>query len=92
MFISSAIYDTKLAKEALQNWPDSHKNLAAQAYWVAYCAAGGGFVVTADLKTECAMGIGFTDKDPKWSFKLQFRDMPEVYLKLMKSGYSKKFC
>jgi abequosyltransferase len=92
LFISSAIYDTKLAQEALQNWPDSHLNLAAQAYWVAYCAAGGGFVVTADLKTECAMGIGFTDKDPRWSFKLQFRDIPEVYLKLMKSGYSKKFC
>jgi abequosyltransferase len=92
LFISAVIYHTKLLKEALGSWEDTAKNLASQAYWVAYCAAAGSFIVTSNLHTECAMGIGFTDKDPQWTFKMQFIYIPEVYLKLMKAGYSKKFC
>jgi abequosyltransferase len=38
------------------------------------------------------MAIGFADKDPKWTLKMQFICIPEVFLKLMKTGYSKKFC
>lgn len=92
LFISAAIYHTKLLQEALQSWQDAAKNLASQAYWMAYCAAGGSFIVTSNLHTECTMGIGYTDKDPQWTFKMQFICIPEVYLKLMKTGYSKKFC
>lgn len=66
--------------------------MASQAYWAAYCASKGSFIVTPTKHTECAMGIGFTDKDPQWSFKLLFMAIPEVYLKLMRVGYSKDFC
>lgn len=92
LFISSAVYRTQLVHKALSLWPDSAKNLASQAFWVAYCAARGSFIVTPTLYTECAMGIGFTDKDPQWTFKMMYRGIPEVYLRLMKSGYSKRFC
>lgn len=92
LFISSAVYKTKLVHRAFKTWPDSAKNMASQAYWVAYCAARGSFIVTPNLFTECAMGIGFTDKDPKWMFNLIYRGIPEVYIRLMKAGYSRKFC
>jgi abequosyltransferase len=92
LFISAAIYHTELLKEALQSWQYASKNLASQAYWLAYCAAGGSFIVTSNLHTECAIGNSYTDTDPQWMFKMQFLYIPEVYLKLMKIGYSKKFC
>lgn len=92
LFISSAIYKTKLLHKAFLTWPESSKNLASQAFWVAFCAARGQFIVTSFLHTECAMGIGFTDKDPQWMFKMVFREIPDVYLRLMKTGYSRLFC
>jgi len=92
LFITSAVYNTKLLHKAFLTWPESAKNLASQAYWVAFCAARGKFIVTPILYTECAMGIGFTDKDPQWIFKMIFRAIPEVYMRLMKSGYSRRFC
>lgn len=92
LFITSAVYNTKLLHKAFQTWPEASKNLASQAFWVAFCAARGRFIVTPLLYTECAMGIGFTDKDPQWMFKMIFREIPEVYLRLMKSGYSRRFC
>ena len=92
LFISSVVYRTEHVKNALASWPDSAKNLASQAYWVAFCAVHGSFIVTPKLYTECAMGIGFTDKDPQWMFKMAFMGIPEVYLKLMKVGFSRRFC
>lgn len=92
LFISSAVYRTKLVHRAFASWPNSAKNLASQAFWVAYCAARGSFIVTPTLYTECAMGIGFTDKDPKWIFNIVYRAIPEVYIRLMKAGYSRRFC
>ena len=92
LFISSVVYRTKFVKKALLEWPDSNKNLAAQAFWVAYCAARGNFIITSTLYTECTMGIGFTDKDPQWTFKMRYRDLPEVYRRLMMHGYDKTFC
>ncbi|HET6542086.1 MAG TPA: glycosyltransferase [Chryseolinea sp.] len=92
LFITSAVYNTKLLHKAFQTWPESAKNLASQAFWVAFCAARGRFIVTPSLYTECAMGIGFTDKDPQWIFKMIFSAIPDVYLRLMKSGYSRRFC
>ena len=91
LFISSAVYRAEYAQEALSLWPESHANLAGQAFWVGYTAACGSFIVTPQLFTECAMGIGFTDKDPQFGFKIRF-GLAEVYLKLMQSGYSRKFC
>jgi abequosyltransferase len=92
LFISSAVYRTELLHKAFRTWPESAKNLASQAFWVAFCAARGRFIVTPFLYTECAMGIGFTDKDPQWMFKMIFREIPDVYLRLMKTGYSRSFC
>ena len=92
LFVSSAIYKTKLLHKAFLTWPESTKNLASQAFWVAFCAARGRFIVTPFLYTECAMGIGFTDKDPQWMFKMIFREIPDVYLMLMRTGYSRRFC
>lgn len=92
LFISNAIYNTKLVKEALISWPNSSDNLAAQAYWVAYCAARGSFIVTPTRHTETAMGIGCTDLDKHWHLKIKFTCVPEVYLRLMLAGYSRVFC
>lgn len=92
LFISSAVYDTKLVQQSLQIWQNSHTNLAAQAYWTGYCAAMGDFLVTRQKYTECSLGIGFTDKDAQWTFKMQFMGIPEVYLRLLRVGYSSQFC
>ncbi|HMG92566.1 MAG TPA: glycosyltransferase family 2 protein [Chryseolinea sp.] len=92
LFISSAVYRTDLVHQAFAVWPDSANNMASQAFWVAYCAARGSFIVTSTLFTECAMGIGFTDKDPKWTLTIAYRAIPEVYIRLMRSGYSRRFC
>lgn len=92
LFISSVVYRTEFAHNALLAWPNSNRNLAAQAFWVAYCAARGSFIITSKIYTECAMGIGFTDKDPKWTFKMRYIDFPEVFRRLMIHGYDKTFC
>ncbi len=92
LFISAAIYQTRLLQQALQSWQDAGRNLTSQAYMTAYCAASGSFIVTKDVYTECTMGNGFTDKDPQWTFKIQFIDIPEVYVKLMKANFSPTFC
>jgi len=92
LFISSAVYRTSLIKKAFLSWRDSAKNVASQAYWVAFCAARGRFIVTPSLHTEYAMGIGSPDNDPKRIFKMIFCGIPDVYLKLMRSGYSRRFC
>ena len=89
-FLCSLSY--QFVQKAFLTWPDSAKNVASQAYWVAFCAARGRFIVTPSLYTEYAMGIGFTDKDPQWIFKMIFHGIPDVYLRLMRSGYSKRFC
>ena len=91
-FISSAVYCTKLLKKAFLAWPDSAKNLASQTFWMAFCAARGSFLVTPPLYTECTTRIGFTGRDPKWIFKMIFYWVPDVYLRLMQSGYSRRFC
>jgi abequosyltransferase len=89
---ASAVYRTKLLKKAFLAWPDSAKNLASQTFWMAFCAARGSFIVTPPLYTECATGIGITGRDPKWIFKMIFYSIPDVYLRLMQSGYSRRFC
>ena len=91
-FISSAVYRTKLLKTAFLAWPDSAKNMASQTFWMAFCAARGSFIVTPPLYTESATSIGFIGKDPKWIFKMIFYWIPDVYLRLMESGYSRRFC
>lgn len=92
LFISSAVYRTNLIKKAFLTWRDSAKNVASQAYWVAFCAARGRFIVTPSVYTEYATGTGSPDNDPKRIFKMIFCGIPDVYLKLMRLGYSRRFC
>lgn len=90
--ISSAVYRTKLVKKAFLAWPDSAKNLASQAYWVAFCAARGSFIVTPSLYRGYAVASEFKDADRRRKFKMIFCGIPDVYLRLMRLGYSRRFC
>jgi abequosyltransferase len=92
LVISSAVYRTSLLRKAFLTWPDSARNGASQAYWVAFCAARGRFIVTPSVYTEYAMGTGSPDNDPQWIFNMIFYGIPDVYLRLMQSGYSRRFC
>jgi abequosyltransferase len=92
LFITATIYRTEIVQRALQQWPSSCTNLASQAYWTGFCAAHGNVIVTKDTYLECTMHASYLERDPKLSLMMQFIYIPEIYLKLLQIGYSKKFC
>ncbi|MBD2439684.1 glycosyltransferase family A protein [Nostoc sp. FACHB-110] len=92
LFMTATVYKTALAKRALQQWPSSCKNLAAQAYWTGFCALNGSVIVTKDNYLECTMHASYLEQDPKWSIMMRFSYIPEVYVKLLEIGYAKSFC
>lgn len=92
LFMTATVYKTKLVQRALQQWPSSHINLAAQAYWTSFCAVSGSVIVTQDTYLECTMHASSLEKDPKWSIMMRYVYIPEVYVKLLEIGYSPKFC
>ncbi|MBD2499571.1 glycosyltransferase family 2 protein [Anabaena azotica] len=92
LFMTATVYKTKLVQRALQQWPSSHINLAAQAYWTSFCAVNGSVIVTQDTYLECTMYASSLGKDPKWSIMMRYLYIPEVYAKLLELGYSPKFC
>lgn len=92
LFMTATVYKTKLVQRALQQWPSSHINLAAQAYWTSFCAVNGSVIVTKDTYLECTMYASSLGKDPKWSIMMRYLYIPEVYAKLLEIGYSPKFC
>ncbi|MGI8504906.1 MAG: glycosyltransferase family 2 protein [Hassallia sp.] len=92
IFMTATIYRTELAKSALQNWSSSCTNLASQAYWTGFCAAHGSVIVTKDTYLECTLFASSLEQDPKWSLRMQYTHIPEIYAKLLKIGYSKVFC
>ena len=92
LFMTATVYKTKLVQRALQQWPSSHLNLAAQAYWTSFCAVNGSVIVTKDTYLECTMHASSLEKDPKWSIMMRYVYIPEVYAKLLELGYSPKFC
>lgn len=92
IFMTATIYRTELVKSALQNWSSSCTNLASQAYWTGFCAAHGSVIVTKDIYLECTLFASSLEQDPKWSLRMQYTYIPEIYTKLLKIGYSKTFC
>ncbi|MEH2109593.1 glycosyltransferase family 2 protein [Nostoc sp.] len=92
IFLTATIYRTDLVKCALQNWQDAENNWISLAYLAGYCAANGTVIVTKDTFLECVVGVSYWQKEPKSALLMQYKHIPEVILKLEKSGYSKQFC
>lgn len=91
MFISSAVYRTELVQSAIQKWSTSLNNWIAQVYWTGYCAAHGSVLITKDTYMECTIGVSYWQKDPKHALMMQYKNTPEVILKLKEIGYSDAF-
>ncbi|MEH2027762.1 glycosyltransferase family 2 protein [Nostoc sp.] len=92
IFLTATIYRTDLVKYALQNWQDAENNWISLAYLAGYCAANGRVIVTKETYLECIVGVSYWQKEPKSALLMQYKHIPEVILKLEKSGYSKQFC
>ncbi|MBG1270055.1 glycosyltransferase family 2 protein [Nostoc sp. WHI] len=92
IFLSATVYRTDLIKRALQSWPDAENNWISLAYLAGYCAANGIVIVTKETYLECIVGVSYWQKEPKSALLMQYKHIPEVILKLEKSGYSKQFC
>jgi glycosyltransferase involved in cell wall biosynthesis len=91
IFITSTIYRTDLVQAALKKWPDSVKNWGGQAYWTGLCATFGKVIVSKENYVECIINDSHWQKDPRSSFNIRYRDIPEVYIKLRELGYSQTF-
>ncbi|MBE9069779.1 glycosyltransferase family 2 protein [Leptolyngbya cf. ectocarpi LEGE 11479] len=87
---SAQIYRTDLAQKALEEWQAGLDNLAVQVYVTGYCAKYGGAQVTKDAFIECSLGNHFFVDDRAVSLKMTFSDVPSVYQRLVKIGYSKE--
>lgn len=87
---SAQIYRTDLAQKALEEWPSGLDNLAVQVYVTGYCANYGGAQVTKDAFIECSLGNHFFVDDKAVSLKMTFSDVPNVYQRLVRLGYSKE--
>ena len=92
IFLTATVYRTDLVKRALQDWPDAENNWISLAYLAGYCAANGRVIVTKETYLECIVGVSYWQKEPKSALLMQYKHIPEVILKLEKSGYSKQFC
>ncbi|MCC5652720.1 glycosyltransferase [Nostoc sp. XA013] len=92
IFLTATVYRTDLVKRALQNWQDAENNWISLAYLAGYCAANGSVIVTKETYLECIVGVSYWQKEPKSALLMQYKHIPEVILKLEKSGYSKQFC
>lgn len=91
-FLSASIYQVDLIKRALEIWPDAINNWLCLAYLAGYCAANGQVIVTKETYLECIVGVSYWQKDPKSALLMQYKDIPEVIIKLQENGYSRQFC
>ncbi len=92
IFLTATIYKTEEVKQALLYWPEAENNWIFLAYLAGYCAARGRIIVTTDNFMECVVGVSYWQKEPKSALLMQYKDMPEVIIKLEETGYSKQFC
>lgn len=90
-FMTSQVYQTKAAQQALQEWTNSENNREGQIYWTAFCALQGSVKITKDVYVQYACGMN-SIVDAKLWLKMRYSDLPEVYVKLMELGYSQKLC
>lgn len=89
---TALVYRTDLAQCALREWPTGLSNTGVQIYITGFCALHGSVKVTKDIYLECATGTHFWKEDNKIRVSFRYAEMPEVYVKLMEIGYSKKVC
>lgn len=92
IFLTATIYKTEEVKQAFDYWPEASDNWIFLAYLAGYCAARGRIIVTTDNFMECVVGVSYWQKDPKSALLMQYKDTPEVIIKLEETGYSKQFC
>lgn len=91
-FMTAQVYCTELVQSALQKWSLGLNNMEAQVYWTAFCAAYGSVNVTKDTYVENAFGVSYWMREPKVLLRMQYIDLPRLYVKLMEIGYSNIFC
>ncbi|GAA6619902.1 glycosyltransferase family 2 protein [Scytonema sp. NUACC26] len=91
-FMTAQIYRTKDAQVAIRNWSSGLGNMEAQVYWTAFCAACGSAKVSKETYVESAFGSSYWMREPKTLLKMQYTDLPKLYVKLIEIGYSRKFC
>ena len=89
---SAQIYRTDLAQKALAEWQAGVENLAVQVYVTGYCARYGGAKVTQETYLECSEGNNFFLSDRAVHLKLLYADVPQIYGRLKRIGYSEDFC
>jgi len=91
-FMTAQVYRTEVVQSAVKKWSSGLNNMEAQVYWTAFCAANGSAKVTKDTYLESAFGDSHWMREPKVLLKMQYIDLPKLYIKLMEIGYSIKFC
>jgi abequosyltransferase len=91
-FMTAQVYKTDLVQHAVKKWSTGVKNMEAQVFWTAYCAANGSVKITKDTYVESAFGSSYWMREPKTLLKMQYIDLPLLYVKLMEAGYSNLFC
>lgn len=89
---SALVYRTDLAQCAIREWPFGLNNTGFQIYVTAFCALHGSAKVTMDTFLEYAAGTAFWEADKETFLNFRYAELPEVYVKLMKMGYSSKLC
>ncbi|PPS43120.1 glycosyltransferase family 2 protein [Chroococcidiopsis sp. TS-821] len=89
---TALVYQTTIAKRALQEWASGLNNLAVQIYVTGFCALHGSVKVTKDTYLQCNTGTNFWRENAKLAFQLRYVDIPAVFWKLSRIGYSKKLC
>jgi glycosyltransferase involved in cell wall biosynthesis len=91
-FLSASVYRSDLIKRALDIWAEAASNWLSLAYLAGFCAANGKVIVTKETYMECIIGVSYWQKEPKSALLMQYKDIPEVILKLRENGYSQQFC
>ena len=89
---TALVYRTDLAQKSLKEWPAGVRNLGYQIYISAYCAMYGNMKVTAEPHLQFTKGGQFWTANHLLYFRFRFAEMPELYVKLAKLGYSKSVC
>ncbi len=92
IFLTGTIYRTDLLKKALTIWENAPDNWIYLAYLAGYCAANGKVIVTKDIFVECIVGVSYWQKESQSALLMQYKDIPEVLVKLEENGYSPEFC
>lgn len=92
VFTSALIYRREHARDAIQHWEGGHANLLFQLYITAACATRGRFHVMADNVIEFMAGRSFFHGNRELEFQMKFHDVPLIYSKLTRLGYSRGLC